>query len=92
MVQVCCGEKRTSNFCPDCGKKLNTSPLVDLLAYCFSAAEKQRQSAETAKQNAVIRKGNAEAERSLKTSQRMDRTADKWQAWADALAELLRGG
>lgn len=36
----CCGQKRTTKFCPDCGNELAASPGVSLLAHLRKTHER----------------------------------------------------
>lgn len=33
MSVECCGVRRTTNFCPQCGERLNADPLGEILEY-----------------------------------------------------------
>ena len=70
----CCGQDRTSKFCPDCGSQLSDSSLFTLLAYV-----RQRQKIITKNiQNGMNRDSVASA-----------RKIAKWQAWADELEKAI---
>jgi hypothetical protein len=44
MPKSCCGQQRSSAYCPDCGKKLFDGPLAELMQH-LRYAEKQNRTA-----------------------------------------------
>ncbi len=88
----CCGKKRDSRFCPDCGQELRTEPLADLRRYIEQHVIDYRKRAEINKTLATQtdRSEESKATRSKKASQ-CNATADKWQRFLNALDELTGG-
>ena len=81
MQSTCCGKKRDTKFCPDCGGRLSASyTLNDLLNHCRKQAETQTKSLAT-------RKYGDDRYRA-----RYLATIGKWELWAKQLAELLESG
>ena len=81
---ICCGEHRTTPFCPQCGKPI-TASLCSLLAYLRKMQAQCEQQAEARKQRAVEMKRGADAPFVV----RRVNAATKWKAWADAVEKSL---
>jgi hypothetical protein len=90
----CCGKKRTTRFCPECGRRLSgDSPLESLLAHCekyakqyLGTAARFRKSAESHRE----REGNPHA--GVGADAMADREQDcgeKWSKWAAALRAAM---
>lgn len=71
--KLCCGQKRESAFCPDCGKALNNHPLCELLAYC------------RAMQTRTADKVHAKAKAGQRTQAN---TVSRWARWIAALEKV----
>jgi hypothetical protein len=75
----CCGEVRSTPFCPMCGKSLiEHQPLFSLLAYCRTQGKKQES-----------RTGSAQERGKDRDARDAAKHAERWKVWGDALAELL---
>jgi hypothetical protein len=75
----CCGQDRASAYCPDCGGKLTQAPLLELLAHV-------RKTAAHHAKFAALAESDAPAD---EWARRKRAVADRWQSWADALADAL---
>lgn len=84
MSVVCCGQPRTSRFCPDCGKQLAGDPLMELLIHCRISEKKQRTQAENFRD---CGKPDDPGRKEAVESRTM--RADVWKARADALVKLM---
>ena len=83
----CCGEERTSKFCPECGSKIADAPLQQIVKYCKHWAEhhearKQRYHETIAYKNDDDRKKKSRLER-------YEKLASRWREWADAIEAVL---
>jgi hypothetical protein len=88
----CCGEVRTSLYCPDCGKALADTPILSLLAHLRAVAKSRRSEAARLRREATYRgkQGKADVEAEfLDGASRVDRVAEKWEAWAAAVEALM---
>jgi hypothetical protein len=80
-MMKCCGKERTSKFCPDCGKHLETvGSLESLLRYL----ECQAKSAEQ-----ILKGHEVKNEPGSKLRQNASRKARKWRSWADHVAGIV---
>lgn len=91
VLSQCCGESRSTPFCPMCGKKLKAkAPLRSLLSHLRSTAEtkrKQRAGIENEiRRQQLNGKDVAYQERCLESN---IRSTEKWDAWADELERLI---
>lgn len=94
MSGRCCGHMRTGKYCNNCGEQLCPSPLGELLVHCRSIARTEKT------RLGQVAQALAEAEQEGDTSDRSKllHTASaqhaarlrKWQARADALANMLK--
>lgn len=93
MTVKCCGALRTSRFCPECGKELVTSPLADLLAHCRQGERKLRAEAKNWRDTAQHpdQRGRTDGypQRCEERAAHVDRRADRWKGWIDALAAVV---
>jgi hypothetical protein len=80
---ICCKEERPGRYCSECGKPLQTSPLVDLLYHCRKTEKSHRSTAKSWGFDTQRDKAAPEL------VARYTRFADEWKARGDALAELL---
>jgi hypothetical protein len=78
----CCGRERETAYCPDCGGKLTRQapPLLALLAHVRKTAANHAK---------LAAEREADAPAGDPWAQRKRSVADRWQAWADALADAL---
>ena len=81
----CCGENRSTPFCPLCGRKLEAEPLLTLKAYVRAHAEQLGRRLEILK--AQYAREELEEDRSFlgKNIQSCERHFQKWREWLDAL-------
>lgn len=80
-MNTCCGQDRTTPYCPMCGKQLVLPPAEELLAYVrFMGvnAEREREKVEKAR----YRDGGERLKQATEN-------AAKWKRWADALEKLI---
>jgi hypothetical protein len=84
---ACCGSKRDSKFCPDCGKRLrdDNEGLYGLLEHCQLTADQKAKCATKKRWHGETVEPHVE-----KRLEREHRAALKWQSWANALRELLK--
>jgi hypothetical protein len=81
----CCGQQRTTKFCPDCGAALKVTPAIaSLLAHCQVAAENADKALFAAK-----REHERDPDNSEKCLDDRTRIAEKWHSWADELLALV---
>lgn len=85
---TCCGRACPTPFCPHCGAKVQSvDPLISLLAHC-------RRQLANAKLDASKIAANSAAELTERDhwnyrTKRNDASVARWQAWSDALAQLI---
>jgi NMD protein affecting ribosome stability and mRNA decay len=74
---ICCGQNRTTRFCPECGKPTKNA-LIGLLDHCRPQLEycKTRLAHAGAKDSTCKRQA----------------AVDKWQGWVDALEKAISEG
>lgn len=78
----CCGQERTTRFCPECGKPTN-NPLFTLLAHCKPHLDQAKtRLAWTISQN---------REHDEFRIAKQQASVDKWQEWMDALERAIQG-
>lgn len=78
----CCGEERTTPFCPMCGRDTtDTSPLGELLAH----VRKHAKASAAFARNEQARLGREDTEYIKK----LLRTRDRWMLWSQSLAEMI---
>lgn len=75
----CCGKEMTTPYCPSCGKG-SSEPLVTLLAHVRKNATGHRKRVD----GWLAR--NPDSHR----SEKVRRIAEKWEAWRDALIEVIQ--
>lgn len=76
---ICCGENRTTPFCPECGKQI-PGTLHSLLAYLRTHQRQCEKQRDVKKERA----GYPEAKLA-----RITATINKWKAWADSVEQAL---
>lgn len=87
MEAECCGEKRESRFCPDCGTLLgHEDPLCQLLAHLSTQASSKRRTADRAFRRKKAEKDDYDA----RHAEYFDKSAKKWESWRDAVKEVLK--
>jgi len=80
----CCGQERTTRFCPECGTRVQeTHDLYGLLGYCRGKASGANKSAETNRMQGGYGAPDIEYQ------ERQERIAKKWTTWADELERLM---
>jgi hypothetical protein len=97
MDRECCGTRCETPFCPHCGRAVGPArPLRDLLAYlrrratdCHRRAARQREWIADRERTTGPERTEADRRRSEAVLARREATATRWQAWHDALAELV---
>lgn len=83
----CCGEPRTTPFCPECGKKLPVPhPLWALVKYLRRCAKAQKTAAERGRRHAADDDPRGRNARRVSAA---SAAAAKWGCWADLLENLL---
>jgi Zn-finger nucleic acid-binding protein len=89
MPKSCCGQQRSSAYCPDCGKKLFDGPLAELMQHLRYAEKQNRTRAEHARMR--IKDDSGMEDRLWKRkADDLGVQADRWAAWADALADVMK--
>ncbi len=86
----CCGQPCSTKFCPHCGETMALDPLVRLLRHIRGTQATAERTA--TKYEEYANETDREAwsrESCLRKASRSRRTAQKWQAWGEALAEVL---
>jgi hypothetical protein len=88
---ICCGSERKTPYCPQCGKQLLSShPLSGLQNHCRAQANRLREESIKCKETADrCEYGDGHTEYNRKRATSSSHRSDKWQAWADALAEVI---
>ena len=71
----CCGEERDSRFCPECGKRLKLTPLVELYYHTKSQVAKHERKIHTLR---VVNKDDSPI------FKRAEELRDKWASFRDA--------
>jgi hypothetical protein len=86
---ICCGEERTGNFCPECGKKVGAGPLSELLLHLKHRVELVKNDTKRRQIDVDTTAGNQleYARTRLKNAQEQ---LAKWQSWLDALTKLMQ--
>lgn len=87
----CCGEDRTTPFCPMCGRRVESSPLHSLARMCRVNATDCLYQAEVWKEwgGAVAVKQPTIRDHCYSEAERHLADYGKWQTCHDELAELL---
>ena len=74
----CCGIERETKFCADCGMALEQQPIYTLLSHIVSQARKSKRKSDKIKVSDP-----------KWITHPSHRAAAKWEAWEEALRELL---
>lgn len=84
----CCGQDRTTPFCPDCGEPVAANPLVTLLRHVRSHVESQatRIASEEAASEANLH-GNGDWHQ--RNADRVRKAQGKWCVWAVELEKAI---
>ena len=85
----CCGEERTTPFCPECGGVTNKVAVVlpELLSYC----KKELCCHENIRDDEIsYYKRHPDVWDSERLVVRKTKIASKWQRWVDALVEAIK--
>jgi len=92
----CCGEDRTTPFCPMCGKQLRQPhPLDSLVKHCQVTSKGQRSQAENYRRQAENYRRQAKTPDEEKAAwfdslaDAADKKASKWERWATAIEKLI---
>lgn len=85
----CCGQKHCTPFCPLCGTKLRSDdPLFGLFSHVKKRSKDINQAlamwTETCNSEEFM-----DSERHRATLESVRKRAERWQAWADALAKII---
>lgn len=85
----CCGQKRDTCFCPDCGREMkDLHPLAGLLKHCRHAALSLRSNVRRARQTAEEESGENRAHR-LRWADRNEKHLVKWEGWVKGLEKAI---
>lgn len=77
----CCGENRSTNFCPDCGKQLrDPNPLREILKHC------KQQAIKCLTELQYMRDKYPDREHRIRS---INKRLEKWERWAGALEMLV---
>lgn len=79
-MPMCC-EGCLTPFCPECGRSMAGSPLVELLSHVRRTERSHGKASEHYRQ--IDRIGAADKQSDVMR---------KWKRWGDALEEIMRGG
>jgi hypothetical protein len=84
-----CGRKANTRFCGECGAKVLTDPVSDLIAYLQKKSRSARTSAEKMGQSAA-EEGTDGDKKSFcqKRADSLLAAAEKWDAWHEAVVNL----
>jgi hypothetical protein len=85
----CCGKKRETRFCPDCGKRLHVSPLYPLLQFVKRLAKTRRDTAAENERRASTNKTETGPEKFSKRAARQVVEANRFDTWAAELEKLI---
>jgi len=78
----CCGQERTTRFCPECGKQVSdSSGLYGLLAHCRKSAQHAQKESESWDAHDPERPA----------AKRSKVNAAKWKTWVDVLEKTIKG-
>lgn len=89
----CCGQERTTAFCPDCGRELQQGSLQGLLRHVEGHLKTLNTTIDRYGTSAVGTEfaGDELVQRRRRSLERKIRCRDKWQRWATELRLLLDG-
>lgn len=85
---ICCGQERTSLFCPDCGKKLE-HPLAGLHRHLDGVVKIDAAKLETAKKDVAMQKKNPVIHK--RRIARIEKNLAKWTAWFNSVGLAIGG-
>lgn len=92
MARICCGRKRRTPHCPQCGARLApVDPIAELVVHCqrqMRRYAKVAESDERRKANFIADK--EQARRWEKLAERRRRWSRRWQTRSVALEELMK--
>jgi hypothetical protein len=87
---MCCGERRETRFCAECGQELinnrTDAALRSLLRHLRS-----QQTSQEGKMTALSRHPPRDPRLRQRRVEKLQRAVDKWKSWADAVAACLEG-
>lgn len=95
LMTTCCGTERDTHYCPDCGKKLISDPILELLDHVDKTAGAVRIQYESWMER--LHNGTEVQRENARINPKKLETVKKWEAWRDALQDALaplveRGG
>ena len=79
----CCGQERSSKFCPDCGRAIDADPLRQLRQHVQSTLQTKTASLATKERK------NDGGQYDLKWIAIGKRTVAKWTRWLEALDKVI---
>lgn len=89
----CCGEERSTRFCPECGSRLRQlGTLRDLLAHVSQRASHERAIQDNLERLLAEPNGQNDPEWLKKRVQQHLPHVLKWESWRNSLATLLDQG
>lgn len=89
LKMKCCGQERTSKFCPECGKKLE-HPLCALYRHLDNVVKIDDAKLQTVKKDTKARDANPEIHK--RRIARIEKTLAKWVSWRDAVRNAIGEG
>lgn len=92
-MKTCCGEDRTTPYCPNCGKMLLEHGLLTLLEHCKKTLAHL---SKRVRRDELYLEGVDPDDKMRVVSydrdlRRSNDLAQKWEAWCRELAELIAG-
>lgn len=78
----CCGRNRHTKFCPECGKSITSGPLSGLVTHLLTVVGQKKKFVERAK-------GWPVSESQARRIAEGEKSAAKYQAWADELQRMI---
>jgi hypothetical protein len=95
LTSSCCGRPCGTLFCPHCGKRVSVDPLVALLDQCRVTARKLRSTANGYRRkigNRIVNPDGVGTDWYTKKVESLEKSAAKWDSWADALSAKIKDG
>lgn len=83
---ICCGQERTSSYCPDCGKKLE-HPLAGLFRHLDGVVTVDAAKLETVKKDVAMQKKNPQIHK--RRIARIIKTLNKWTQWREVVGAVI---
>jgi hypothetical protein len=82
---LCCGQPRTSRYCPDCGEKLRREPIDELVSHCKTQEKKALTQASRFREHG----GYGEQEECNQYARKQEEAAARWKSWYEAIRDLM---